>query len=296
MLGVATVAGFLSGRAYPGELAALFRIQYAVGLAVIVVVAAFTRRRSVALVATVLLLADVAAVSPAVVAAGRPDPQGPRASMIVVNVGSSDAASDGLAQLIRTEQPDVVGLVELTNAREAQLAEVLQRFRYHVSAPRPGVDGVGLYSRRPLAGARILDFGPAWPAAATATLVVGREPLRLFVVHPPTPIRRGSAERQRQYMEFLGQEASTAGGRALVCGDLNAAPWSGVYRDLLDRGGLEEADRWRPPAWTWPIDNLLLRTPIDQCAAGERVAVQVERGPEIGSDHLPLMVEAGPAP
>jgi endonuclease/exonuclease/phosphatase (EEP) superfamily protein YafD len=121
-------------------------------------------------------------------------------------------------------------------------------------------------------------------------VVVNGRSVELFVVHGPSAIRRGVAKRHREFMRNLGTLAHEAGTTALVCGDLNAAPWTGPYQELRDRGRLERDDPWRPLEWSFPVGNPLLGTPPDQCLAGAAVSVSSRTAPSIGSDHLPLLV------
>lgn len=115
--------------------------------------------------------------------------------------------------------------------------------------------------------------------------------VELFVLHGPSAIRRVAAARHREFMRNLGTLAGAAGDTALVCGDFNATPWNGPYQELRDRGGLERDDPWRPFEWSYPVWNRLFRVPIDQCLAGPALSVSSRLGPEIGSDHLPLLAE-----
>lgn len=97
---------------------------------------------------------------------------------------------------------------------------------------------------------------------------------------PPSPAGAGSA---------LGTLANAAGETALLCGDFNAAPWTGPFQELRENGRLERDDPWRPFEWTFPVWNKLPRVPIDQCLAGPDLAVSSRTGPAIGSDHFPLL-------
>ena len=97
--------------------------------------------------------------------------------------------------------------------------------------------------------------------------------------------------RHREFMRGLGTLARSAGGTAVLCGDFNAAPWTGPFQELRDRGRLERDDPWLPFEWTYPVWNRLLRVPIDQCLAGSGLAVSSRTGPSIGSDHFPLLAE-----
>jgi len=124
-------------------------------------------------------------------------------------------------------------------------------------------------------------------------VAVGGRRHQLILVHSPSSTGPHRAERHRDFMRNLGMVVGAKGDATLVCGDLNAAPWTAPYQELRDRGRLERDDRWSPLEWTYPVWNRLLRVPIDQCLAGPAVSVSSRTGPAIGSDHFPLLVDVG---
>jgi endonuclease/exonuclease/phosphatase (EEP) superfamily protein YafD len=71
----------------------------------------------------------------------------------------------------------------------------------------------------------------------------------------------------------------------IVAGDLNATPWSSAFM-VAARHGLQRAGGLAP---TWPHRHVGI--PIDHVLAdaGWRRG-EAQRGPDIGSDHLPVRV------
>jgi endonuclease/exonuclease/phosphatase (EEP) superfamily protein YafD len=287
-----TVGGFLDGRAFPGELLALFRVQYFGAALVLGAVAALAGRRRIALVAVALAAVNALGLLPGVLAGTRPDPTQPGLRLLVANVWYPGNDYGPLLELVEREHPDVIGLTELTRDWAAGIATGLEDYPYRMLQAQPGAYGIGLYSRVPLQNARIVYPARHWPPVARATVSVNGRDVELFVAHSPSAIRSGAAERHRDFMRNLGTLARAAGDTALVCGDLNAAPWTAPFQELRNRGRLERDDPWRPFDWTWPAWNRLLRVPIDQCLAGSAVSVSSRTGPTIGSDHFPLLVAA----
>ena len=80
---------------------------------------------------------------------------------------------------------------------------------------------------------------------------------------------------------------------AVVLADLNQTPWSTAYRHLIRDARLQDARRGQWPRKTWrPRRSWLVGLPIDHVLY--RGAVQVEQfrlGPDVGSDHLPLLAD-----
>ena len=273
---------------------ALFRLQYLGAALVLGAVAALARRRRIGLVAVGLAAVNALGLLPAVLAGSRPDPASPQLRLLVANVWYPGNDYRPLLDLVERERPDVIGLTELTRDWAAGIAPGLEDYPYRVLQAQPGGYGIGLYSRVPLRNAHIVYPTPNWPPVARATLALNGSSVELFVVHGPSAIRTTAAQRHREFMRNLGALARRAGGTALLCGDFNAAPWTGPFQELRDRGRLERDDPWRPFEWTFPVWNRLLRVPIDQCLAGSALSVSSRTGPAIGSDHLPLLTSVSP--
>lgn len=116
---------------------------------------------------------------------------------------------------------------------------------------------------------------------------------RFWLVHPFPPLGARGSEWRNRYLQWLALQIGTQGS-AVVGGDFNATPWSSAYRELRQRSGLADAAEakmpwptWCPRAWI----GCVLGLPIDHLLHGAdwRVA-QFEIGPDIGSDHRPLIV------
>jgi len=275
---------------FPGELLALFRFQYFVAALVLGAVAALAGRRRIGLVAVALAAVNAVGLLPGVLAGSRPDPTDPQLRLLLANVWHPGDDYGALLDLVNREQPDVIGLTELTRDWAAGVDPGLEGYPYRVLQAQPGAYGIGLYSRVPLRNARIVYPARRWPPVARATVLVNGRGVELFVLHGPSAIRGGVAKRHREFMGNLGTLARDAGDTTLVCGDVNAAPWTASFQDLRDRGRLERDDPWRPFEWTYPVWNRLLQVPIDQCLAGSALSVSSRTGPAIGSDHFPLLV------
>jgi endonuclease/exonuclease/phosphatase (EEP) superfamily protein YafD len=80
-----------------------------------------------------------------------------------------------------------------------------------------------------------------------------------------------------------------ANGRLVLAGDLNLTPWSPRFARLLTETGLDDSGlrRGLAPTWLWPfglaIDHVLVGAGL--------VALDNHLGPELGSDHRPVIVD-----
>lgn len=274
------------------EFGTLYRLHYAVVLGVAALVAIPLRAFPIALAA--LLLAGVNLLLTSRVPPGPETDAGGsgRLRALIINVRDKNDEYDQLRHLIAETDPDIVGVIELTPAWARALQPGLMDYPVRRLKPEEGATGVGLYSRRRLADSRILSVSPDGQPSVVATVVLGGRSLVLLIVHVRT-IADGAA-RERQLRE-LSEELQSLGDRVAVCGDFNSVPWSDSIRDLADGADLRSIFGRFGRDGTWPTYAGPLRIPIDNCLVGAGLAVTDRRiGPDIGSDHLPLIVDFAP--
>lgn len=80
--------------------------------------------------------------------------------------------------------------------------------------------------------------------------------------------------------------------RVQYFGDLNVTMWSSNYSKLIADSGLANSRKGFGILATWPMFFPLLSIPLDHCLVSPGIGINACRsGPDIGSDHLPLIVE-----
>jgi endonuclease/exonuclease/phosphatase (EEP) superfamily protein YafD len=219
---------------------------------------------------------------------------GPRLRLFSANVLYINSDMGGIAEEIRTAQPDVVALQEISPSNLAALeaAGVLDDYPHRFVAPRPDAFGSAVLSRLPLAGSELL-LAAGIPFART-TVLVGDRRVRLYDIHTRAPTGRGVRTWKAQLAELRRLVESEDGPR-LVAGDLNATSGHRAYRDLLG-AGLRDAhvERGRWWAATWPADRRwsppVVR--LDHVLVSPEVAVvDVREGTGRGSDHRPVIAD-----
>ena len=258
------------------------------------VAALVARRRGLVLVLIVGLTLNVVSLFSATGSTDggstNPAPDGPITLLIAnVHVGLSDTRA--LEALIAASDPDLIGIIELSPTLAARLSARLdEHYPYRLALPREDPFGMGIWSRLP--ATRISEF--ALTPRATPSLVLNGESVgELWLVHPFPPISTHAANARDSLLAAL---AENVGARpdAIVAGDLNASPWSSAYRNLRRRTGLLDASAGNLPWPTWfgagGISSVLA-VPIDHVLHGRTWKVVSHRvGPDIGSDHRPLLV------
>lgn len=179
-------------------------------------------------------------------------------------------------------QPDVIGVAEVHLAES--LAVLRERFPYGLSDPD---SGVALFSRiAPTEQSSVLVSG-ARPILRFA-LPKGENALEVVAAHALVPVGVGhqlSFDRLAKHLQGSPE--------AILIGDLNATPWSREYAGLLKRAALRDARRGQWPIATWHAAGWMpLQLPIDHALTRGAVEVlQFRVGPDLGSDHRPLLVD-----
>jgi endonuclease/exonuclease/phosphatase (EEP) superfamily protein YafD len=121
--------------------------------------------------------------------------------------------------------------------------------------------------------------------------------MRIAGVHPLPPASKRGFDSRNQFFENLRNNLDQEKTPVLVVGDLNCSPWSAnIDKVLLSKKSSKELNLqdsfgglFRPH--TWKIFGGLLSVPIDYILFSPHLVIKsAEVGPDLGSDHLPLIV------
>ncbi len=218
-----------------------------------------------------------------------------RLRILMANVLSSNDDHERIARLIRREQPDVAGLVEVTHNWLADLEMARRDYPYHFELPAGG-RGLALWLRKKPLDPVLLDVPSpdGWPFLQV-TIDLGGLPCRLWLVHPANPFLRRGLNLGITELDALAERIARAGGSRIVVGDMNTTDGSPYFGDFLRISGLRDSRLGFGIQPSWPTWSPL-RIPIDHGFVSDDLAVIDRRlGPDIGSDHRPLILEVGPA-
>ncbi|MEU4693056.1 endonuclease/exonuclease/phosphatase family protein [Actinoplanes sp. NPDC023714] len=204
------------------------------------------------------------------------------------NVSDENADPAGTVRALIASGPDFVGLEEVTpEALPAYAAAFGEKYPYST------VQGtVALWSRHPLASARLLDIrpgslGPDWNRGLRAVASTPHGEVAVYVVHLPSvrlnPLGLASARRDDSARKLTAALAGEPLDRVLLLGDLNSTVDDRVFAPILARLGTDVSGF----AFSWPARAPLAR--IDHVMAGGMSVVSVRTLPRTGSDHLPVI-------
>lgn len=197
-----------------------------------------------------------------------------------VNLHNRDIAP--LASWLEQAHPDLLVLLEVS-APYAQALQQLPGYNHRLVHPQNSPFGIALLSRLPLDSARVVADEQGIARLEAQVQLAGCS-VQVVALHPMPPISPPyHLQRNRQLQALLVDDAHPR----LLAGDLNATPWSSAFSHLRAPG-------WRRASGltpTWPsLGAGLFGIPIDHVLASRHWRLLGhETGPNIGSDHLPVM-------
>lgn len=290
-----TALSFFGAQWWFLELFTHFRLQLAGGSILLLAAAMAGRHHVLTVLAGVTAAANFALLLPYV------SPQTPTAQaapnavrILMANVGRHNDDYEAIRNLVESQRPDVVGLLEADRGWEGALSDLSVRFPYSVLRPEPGAYGIVLYSRLPM---RELAGSPHRrddvQMAVSVELDLPDVRATMVLAHLMAPLGPSRARlRKDQIADLAGMLAADSSAARILVGDLNITPWSPEYGLLERQAGLANARLGRGYLGTWPTRPALLRIPIDHClVSGEVEVTDLRVGPDVGSDHLPLIVD-----
>jgi endonuclease/exonuclease/phosphatase (EEP) superfamily protein YafD len=242
-------------------------------------------------VATVVLAAVIAPR-----AIGGPDSmQGMPLRVMSANVLAGRGDAKRLAELARDRDTDVLCVEELTPgfARRLEAAGIEGLLPEHVLSVRKGVRGSGIFSRFPLRDLRLHGIAST---GASMRVAPGLEVDMTAVHNLPVPTSPSGVDGWGTSLRRL-PDASANGAANVLAGDFNATIDQSNFRDLLDQGYYDAAERMGDGLQpTWPAirgSDRYLPVTIDHILYDrDRVGVrdfQVMTLP--GSDHRTIYAE-----
>ncbi len=211
--------------------------------------------------------------------------QGPPDLVIAVaNVNIRQRDPEALLGWLQRHSANVVVLTELSpDYANALKARHYGGFIYQALHPLASPPGLGILSDRPLQNVRLIPDRLGALRMEADINIEGRS-VHFVALHPKPPMAT------RKYMErdrLLHDLAATGGSQPMIiAGDINATPWSSALLGIRGKR-LARITGWAP---TYPSEGGgIVGIGIDHVLVSPQFgATEAERGPDIGSDHLPV--------
>ena len=293
LLILGTIVSFAGTWHYMLDNLSSFKVHFALAFFVCALVFAVTRDTVWLLAAGIGLAANLASIVPWYLPApeSRVGDDAIKITVLSSNVSSRNDDPAKLVELVNQEQPDILGLIEVTPGFLGGVDAGLGHLPFRHEAAAEGFWGLALYSRLPLSDTGITRFGDTVPPSLTATVQLGGTEVELILVHPFPPMTANLAKRRNTQLDQMARYIRESDKQVVLIGDLNTAMWSPYYDSFVELTGLRNARMGFGVTSTWPPTRFL-GVPIDHIFHSESFITEEFRVlSNIGSDHLPIAAD-----
>jgi len=292
LAGVATVLGF-GGRAWwLLELATHFRVHLGTVLLAGAILWVWRRRWGWVLACSVGVVFNLVMVGPQFFGRDAVPLGGTPIRVVSLNVRTENLRSDLVLKFLRDADADIVLLMEVDERWWRELGPLKSIYTNHIAELRADNFGIVLLSRLAWTNAAIFEIGEAEIPSVVADVSVGAGVVHVLGTHALPPGSANEARLRNQQFKQIANHGRQRVGPVVVVGDLNTTPWSPRFADLLENNKLRDASKGFGLGGSWPTFLPVGRIPIDHCLLSPEVRVVNKRyGPQVGSDHLPVLLE-----
>ena len=200
--------------------------------------------------------------------------------------------------LVQREDPDIVLLLETDQLWEDALRPVIDTYPHRFSAPLDNLYGLILLTRLPVEDAEVtwlIDNETPSVFATMKTEAGGR--FRYIGLHPRPPAPGQSTKKRDGEIAIAARYAKETKLPVLAMGDFNDVAWSRTSQMFKRIGGYLDPRIGRGLYATFPANLPGLRWPLDHIfMSPDFTLVDMKVLENVGSDHLPVIVEVCLAP
>jgi endonuclease/exonuclease/phosphatase (EEP) superfamily protein YafD len=186
-----------------------------------------------------------------------------RLSVLSANIYYPNPERPRLFAALKAEDAEVMGLVEVATA-DRKLLGTDPRWPHQVWTGRDDVFKAALLSRRRVVWSKIHEIDGT--TAIEALIDLGDGPLRVFLVHPHSPVTPARAQRRDGELAALARLIVATEEPLLVMGDFNLTAAAPMWRSFTAATRLRPAPGREPATWPWflgaagiAIDHVLAR-------------------------------------
>lgn len=202
------------------------------------------------------------------------------------NVYLDNSNSGPLAKWLALRRPDAVAVIEVTAQYGKQL-EQLSDYPHRKIMPSDTPFGIAVLSRHPFESIEERATEDGIPYIRAVIDWKGRK-VALTALHPMPPISADFTLRRDLLLHDEAQKLAQMETPGMIVGDLNATPWSTAFRAPAALGFKTAGSPLGP---TWPsVLRGVMGIRIDHILVSKHWrVVAAEVGPDIGSDHFPVL-------
>jgi endonuclease/exonuclease/phosphatase (EEP) superfamily protein YafD len=211
------------------------------------------------------------------------------------NVLEDNRQYDRLLQRVEQEDPDILITVEVDDGWMEALEPLADHYAHVVRKPLNNTYGMVLFSRFELLDPRIeFLIEDDIPSIHTRVRLPSGVEVSLHALHPrpPEPIHDQDSAPRDAELVIVGRSVAKEEGPVIVAGDLNDVAWSDTSELFVRLSGLLDPRAGRGFYNSFNAHHPLFRYPLDHVFHSKHFKlVRIERLPDVGSDHFPILIE-----
>ncbi|HYE73599.1 MAG TPA: endonuclease/exonuclease/phosphatase family protein, partial [Blastocatellia bacterium] len=291
---VFSIAGFFGLLHRYCELASHFRLQYLIAACLCVLFFAIFKAWRQVIVAMVCVVVNAWVVIPWLLlsASDRVNPSQPDLRLMSANLLYRNWNHDALLELVKKENPDVLVVQEASEHWQEALKALDQIYPYTRFAQKSDRESLMLFSRYALADLPIKNESEADFGHLRVVLNFNGKTVSLIGLHPTTPVGDKDFRARNRQFTVVASMVRELSQPVVVIGDFNSTMWSPYFARFVEETKLVSARKGFGILPTFPTFFPLLMIPIDHCLVSPDIKVlDCRKGSNIGSDHLPLIVD-----
>ena len=213
--------------------------------------------------------------------------------LMAANVLMENDRHAAVRDLVVEVDPDVLFLMETDETWVTAIEPVLARYGTVIRVPKDNYYGLVFATRLETVDARAVRIsGDDTPAVFAELKARDGTVFRFVGLHPRPPVPGEDAESRDAQILYAARFAAKSGVPLVAMGDFNDAAWSDTSQRFKHVGGYLDPRIGRGLFSSFDATRWWFRCPIDQLYITPDVAmVGFRRGPDIGSDHYPILAE-----
>ena len=287
-----TLLGFQGEWFFFFDLFSHFRIYLATFSLLIVFIAIFLANRLSIYASIISLLINTASIIPFLVPLLTPV-EDTEFKIITVNLWVYNPVKSPAIQFLRTSDADVIVLNEVSSNWKPfvkTLKDIYPYQYFRTDCMERGHCQMALLSKKPWSELTSSNNDANIPTFIMARFLHKGSNLTVLGTHLIYPLEKGTAELQMRQINSISKIVNDVKGALILTGDFNFSPWSFLHRRLINGTELERAEGGILASWI--SRSLPIRLPIDHTYfRSNRGSARMELGPNIGSDHLPIITD-----
>jgi len=208
--------------------------------------------------------------------------------VLTLNIWQHNKELHKVETFLRRADADIVVLQEARRYMLPVLQNLSDLYPNQIHCAEDRWCDAAILSKETWSDAGVKPYSRTNRAMAWARFGEGADALFVLGLHPTQPIPGlGQNGHFEAAAKLLMREEANA---KIVGGDFNATPWSYAVQNLNRRTGLKRANPGDPFLMTWP--SVAPQFAIDHILVSDHMRVEdVWRGPNVGSDHLPMVAK-----